>query len=221
MQIANFQAYVKQTFKRTDKDTELIQAYNDMIVWVAIQMPHGSYKYQSWISTVIGTPDYPLPTDLIHLIYPIRLLEGTGTNDSGYPLKQISKQEYDILEPNPHRTSPSTGKPSQYTVYSRSILPTPIPDSGSYLLEINWTKRPVAQSVGADLPILGSEWDEILKFGTLERLNAMLELWEESSFWASQYRDQAGDPVGMCRKLFDLEKDREFPAITQIQNNDL
>ena len=42
MELSDFKTYVKYDFKRTDKDTELVQAYNDMIIWVAMQRnsPH-------------------------------------------------------------------------------------------------------------------------------------------------------------------------------------
>lgn len=219
MTYANFKAYVLQDFKRTDKDTELLQAYNDMLIWVALQMPHGGYKYQSWINTVVAQEDYPLPSDLIHLIHPVRLLEGSGTNDSGYPLDQISKEQYDIEEGNPNRTSPSTGKPTKYCIFSRSILLSSIPDKATYILEINWSKRPTAITTGS--PDLGTEWDEVLKWGVLERLNAGMNLFEEAQYWASKYKDAEGEPAGVCRKLFDIERDREDSACGQVQVNDL
>lgn len=220
MQLSNFKTYVLQDFKRTDKDTELIQAYNDSIIYIATFMPHGGYKYQSYVPTVIGQPDYVLPSDMIHLIHPVRLLEGSGSNDSGYPMDFISKEEYDLLEPNPYRTNPSTGKPDKYCIFSRTILPTPIPDK-IYLMEINWTKRPVAQSGLTDTPSLGSEWDEILKWMVLARLNAGIELFQESQFWESKYQDPYGTPIGMLRKLLDIERDRESKSIGQVSNNNL
>jgi len=221
MQLSLFKTYVKQDFKRTDKDTELVQAYNDSIVFIAVLMPHGGYKYQSYLPSVASQPDYPLPTDMIHLIHPVRLLEGSGTNDSGYPMDHITKQEYDEYEINPNRASPSTGKPVRYCIFSRSILPSPIPDLSTYLFEIDWSKRPVALSGDSDLHSLGSEYDEILKCMTLARLNAGLELFQEAAFWASLYQDQEGNPAGMLKRLLDIERDRESKAIGQVQNNDL
>jgi hypothetical protein len=217
-----FKTYVKRDFKRTDKDTEIVNAYNDMIMWVAAQMPHGNYKYQSYISTVSAQEDYPLPSNIMHLIHPIKLLEGSGTNDHGWPLDHISKEEYDALYPNPNRTSPTdTGRPSVYCIFSSSILLGPLPNSSSFLLEINWGKRPTALSADADVPDLGSEWDEVLKFGVLERVYAGMGMLEEANYWGGLYRDNAGIPVGMARQLFDLEKNRESRAVSQIQNNSL
>lgn len=191
-----------------------------MIVWVAAIMPHGNYKYQSYISTVVRQEDYPLPTNLMHLIHPVRLLEGTGSNDHGYPLEYLTKEEYDIRYPNPNRTTPTdTGKPTCYTVFSRSILVGPIPDLATYLLEINWGKRPVDQSATTDTTNLGSEWDEVLKFGTLERVYAGIGMMQESSYYASLYRDALGNPVGPCKFLVDAERDREQMAVGQVKFN--
>jgi len=221
MILSAFKTYVLQDFKRTDKEAELVQAYNDAIIDLATRMPHGGYKYQSYIPTVIVQEDYPLPSDLIHLIHPARLLEGSGTNDSGYQMDFITKQEYDSYEVNPNRTSPSSGKPMRYTVYSRSILLSPIPDKNTYLVEIDWSKRPVVLSGDNDVHSLGSEWDEILKHMVLTRLNSGIELFQEAEFWRSRYEDQMGTPIGMLRRLLDIERDREYKAVSQVKVNDL
>lgn len=226
MTLSNFLTYCRRDFKRTDKNTELTQAYNDMVYWVALIMPHGNYKYQSYISLVAAQEDYPLPSNLIHLIHPVKFLEGSATNDYGHPLGQVSKEEYDAAYPNPNRTSPTDkGTPSIYTVFSRSILVGPLPDTAVVtrggLLEINWSKRPTTQSADADETSLGAEWDEVLKHGTLERVYAGIGMMEEANYWASQYRDAAGEPVGLCRRLVDAERDREGRAVGQVCNNDL
>lgn len=224
MQLSDFKTYLKRDFKRTDKDTEIVRAYNDMIVWIASLMPHGNYKYQSYISMVSGQEDYPLPTTLMHLIHPVKYLEGSGTNDHGWPLEHITKEEYDLKYPNPNRSNPNdTGEPKVYTIYSRSILVGPIADSvaANGFLEINWSKNPTAQSSDSDTPDLGTEWEEVLKYGALERLYAGIGMLEESSYWASLYRDAAGNPNGQCKRLFDAERDREIGAVGKVVNNDL
>ena len=172
MELSEFVDYVQTYAKRPDKEAEIIQAYNDMIMWIAAQMPHSGYKYQSYINTRDGVEDYALPNNMLHLIHPIRLLLGTGSGDSGYPLDHITKQGYDLIEPNPNRTNPPKGRPSKYTVYSRSLLLIPIPDRDTYLLEINRSKRSVDMSVDTETPALGPEWEEVLLHGTLERIYA-------------------------------------------------
>lgn len=226
MQLSSFKTYVKYDWKRTDKDTELVQAYNDMIDWVAAQIPNSNYKFQSYLTTSIGQEDYPLPSNMLNLYHPIRLLLGAASSDTGYPLDQVTKERYDIIEPNPNRSSPTKGQPSSYTIFSRSILLTPIPDLATYILEINWGKNPTELSADSDTPSLGGEWDPVLKQGTLERLFQGIGLLEEANYWASQYKDVNpgpgyGLPVGYCKKLLDNEKDIEGYSIGQVRFNSL
>lgn len=226
MTLSNFLTYVKRDFKRTDKNTEITQAYNDMIYWVAALMPHGNYKFQSYIAVVAGQEDYPLPTNLMHLIHPVKFLEGSSSNDAGFPLVRKTKEEYDVLYPNPNRTSPTDkGTPGVYAVFSRSILIGPLPDAAVVtrggLLEINWGKLPTTLSADSDTASLGSEWDEVLKQGTLERVYAGMGMLQESTYWASMHRDADGNPVGLCKRLFNAERDRETRAVGQVKFNDL
>lgn len=219
--LATLKTYIKRDLKRTDKDTEITQGINDMINWVSLQIPHGNYKFQSYISTIVGREDYALPTNLVHLIHPVKFLDGSAATDWGFPLEYLTKEEYDLREPNPNRTSPSTGKPTGYTIYSRSILLTPIPDSANYILEIDWAKRVNALSADGDTPDLGAEWDEVLKQGCLERVYAGMGMLQESQYWAGLYRDQFGHPINLCEKLLDAERDREIPAVGQVKFNQL
>lgn len=226
MQLSDFITYVVRDFdNRTDKNTQIIQAYNDMIKWVAAQMPHGGYKFSSYINTIANVEDYPLPSNLIHLLHPIRFLLSLSGNAAGYPLEYLgSKRAYNEWEPNPNRSVPVVGQPAAYCVYSRSILVTPIPDAATYLLEIDWTKRPVDQSANSDTTNLGSEWDEVLKHGTLERLYAQIGMYDVAQYWASRYKAQVGSdevPVGLCKILLDIERDREGSAVGNIKNNSL
>ena len=225
MELSDFKEYVQSYAKRPDKEDEIVQAYNDMIMWVALQMPHSGYKFQSYVNTQVGIEDYSLPNNMIHLIHPIRLLLGSDSGDSGYPLEHITKQEYDLIEPNPNRTTPPRGRPSKYTVYSRSLLLTPVPDSNEYIMEINRSKRPVDLAEDTETSNLGSEWDEVLLWGTLERLYAGMGMAEESASFGNKYHavTTEGDdvPVGMCRKLFEIERDREQKIMGQVQYNDL
>ncbi len=225
MQLSDFKTYVKYDFKRTDKDTELVQAYNDMLNWLACQMPHSGYKYQSYISTSVNVEDYGVPATLIHILHPVKLIVGTGASDTGYPLIHVSKEEYNRLYPNPNASGQSKGRPVHYTIFDRCILVGPTPDVATYILEIDWSKRRTSMSADEDLPAIGSEWDEVLKNGTLERLYAGIGMLEESAFWGGKYHaiTTEGDdvPVGLCRKLLEIEKNREGTQIGQVANNDL
>lgn len=219
--LSTLQTYIRRDFKRTDKDTEITQAINDSILWISSLIPYGNYKFQSWIYTAIDREDYGLPSNLIHLIHPIKWIEGAGSSDPGYPMLHITKEQYDVREANPNRTNPSGGRPTAYCIFSRCILVTPIPDRADYVLEIMWSRRPISLSASGDLPDLGSEWDEVIKHAALEKLYAGMGMLQEANYWASLFRDAEWNPVGLCRKLIDAEKDREMPNIGQVQFNEL
>ena len=226
MNLANLLTYIKYDFKRTDKDTELTQAINDSILAIAIKMPHKNYKYQSWRAVVSGQEDYDLPSNIIHLMHPVRYLEGNDPGDSGYPLEHITKEQYDDEEPAPNRTTPdSTGTPTKYTVYSNSILLTPIPGdtevSEGGLLEINWTKQPV-DLTGSQTPDLEDSWREIIKWMTLDRVNAGIGLYDEAKYWESKYQDPISrEPIGLYKSLLDLERDKESITIGKVETKSL
>jgi hypothetical protein len=221
MTIAQLKAYIKYDFKRTDKDTEMLQAINDAIVDISTRMPHGAYKYQSYLPCVASQEDYPLPSTIIHLLHPVKLLEGSGTNDEGYPMERISKEEYDVLEINPNRTSPPTGQPTKYCIYSGSILLSPVPDVSTYLLELDWTKRPTVLTADGESPALGAEYDEVIKQMVMARLMRSIELYQEADYWRGMYEDPYGNAVGLLQRLLDIERDKEIIAIGQVENNDL
>jgi hypothetical protein len=221
MTLANFKTYVKQIYKRTDKDTEITQAYNDAISAASLKMPHGAYKYQSWVNCGDGQEDYALPSTIIHIMHPIRLLDGSTSADSGIKLEHITKEEYDRREPNPNRTSPAKGYPSAYAIYSGSILLTPIPDSADYIIEIDWTKRKTALSADDDLPALGSEWDEVLRQMVLARMYELVELFQEAQYWRVQYEAPDGAPIGLYRDLLRIEQDKELIGIGRVKPNNL
>jgi hypothetical protein len=225
MNVSEFLTYVKFDYKREDKDTEIIQSINDAITYISLLMPLGNYKYQSYVSLVLAQEDYPLPSDLMHLIHPVRFLEGVGTSDEGYPLSQLTKEEYDVMFPNPNRSSPDNlGTPKFYCSYARSILVGPLPEQSiitdGALLEINWTKKELTlDSIVNTTKSLGSEWDQVLKQIVLADMYDMIELYQEGAVWREKFEDSEGNPRGVLKRLLDREKEIEGRATGKVQNN--
>jgi hypothetical protein len=226
MNLTNFQAYVKQDFKRTDKDTEITQAYNDSILQVALRMPNAVYKYQSYVPLVAAQEDYPFPSTIMHLIHPVRYNEGATANDEGWPLILISKQEYDQLYPNPNRVGPTDlSTPMHYTIYSGSILIGPMVSSvevtAGAQIEIDWTTIPTDLITGTSVPLLPDYWREVLKAMVLHRLYRMVELYQESDWWRGMFEDPYGNPIGTYKRLLDIERSKESTSILKIRPNNL
>jgi len=216
-QLSSFLTYVKQDFKRDDKDTEITQAYNDIIDLVASKHPLEGLKFTSYVPTVLKQPDYPLPSNCNHLIHPVKLLEGLTSTDKGYPLEKISKEEYDERYPNAKRTSPdSTGKPGRYCIYFKAILIGPFPDASTYYLEIDWTKYATELSANSDVHALGNNWDLVLKWGVLWLINKGIGLYQE----AEEFRkDFMSEEYGYPAKI--KEDISKYRKMDQIKNNAL
>jgi len=212
-----FLTYITSVFKRTDKNTEIYQALNDTIKDIAARHPSEAYSFQSWVPTVDGQEDYPLPTDLLHLAHPIRCLEGSATNDDGKALVKLTKEEYDVIEPNPNRTSPDTGEPWAYTIFSNAILLTDIPDDQGWILEINWGKIPTSLDDDGDTSSFKSTWDEILQWGSLWRLFAGIGMYDEANYWEQKYED----PLKGIPKMVRQDKDKKDSWIGSVANNSL
>jgi len=220
----NFLAYVKRTFKRDDKDTEIYEALNDTIKDILGRHQFADYNFQSWVNTTLGQEDYTLPATLLHLRHPIRLIEGFATNNSGKTLKFYTKEEYDELEPNPNRVNPASGEPTGYAVYSNQILLYPIPDKATYIIEINWGEghTDVELDSDSDEHRFGTHWDEVLKWGTLFRLFAGVGLYEEGEYWRKLYEGtEYGRNGGAVGRMIARESDKAAAGITNITNNSL
>ena len=189
-----FLAYIQQTLKRTDKDTEIYQALNDTIADIASRGKFMDYSFQSYTQTVVGQVDYSLPTTLLQLQDPVRLLEGNASGDTGWNLVKVDKETFDEYEPTPYRTDPVCGRSIYYCIYANQILLTPIPDL-VYLLEINWGIVPAKLQQDIDASAFSSIWDEIVKFGVIFRMWEVLGMYQDAQYWQARYE------AGVARML--------------------
>lgn len=203
-----FITYVTQDFKRDDKDTEIVQAYNDTIQHLSNLEGIVGLKFQSWIPTVVEQEDYPLPSTRCHVFHPIRWIK-SATSSVGYPMNKLSKEEFSKKYPNPNATDVSAltkSRPEDYTVFSNSILVGPLPDLATYILELDWAKLRTSQDAASDVQELGEEWEEVIKFGVLARLYEGIGLTGEADrYWLLYKDDELGYPT-LLRKNEDQEQ---------------
>jgi len=212
---SQFLTYVKLDFKRDDKDTEILSAYNDTIRHLGSLEALEAVKLTSWIPTEIGQYDYPLPSTLCHLLHPVKFIE-SFTEESGYALNKMSKTEFDINYPNPLATDVSKSRPKDYCVHGNSIQVGDPPDKATYILEINWARFTTDQVADADVHEFGSNWEEVLKWGTLARLyEGMGQTAESDRYWALYTSDKLGYPIFLA---LDTSKHERMGL---VENNDL
>lgn len=209
----SFLGAVTDILKRTDKNSQIYDALNETIKDIGTRDSFHEYSFQSYTTCVAVQEDYPLPTTLLQVKHPIRLIEGAATGDSGWNLTKLSKEEYDFREPNPNRISPSTGRPTAYCIFSNSILVTPIPDK-AYLLEINWGNVPSSLASNDDLPAYLNIWDETIKHGVLFRMFALLGLYQDADYWRALYE------TGISR-MIDYNRDKSGGYVVAGAVNDL
>lgn len=202
------QTNVLAVYKRDDKTTELKAAINSAYQEMVAIVDPPKQQDQIYKDTVIGREEYVIPDSILRMNHPVRLIEKNSTNNSSqsYPLKFISKQEYDEIEPNPNATTIIGGKPWAYCMWKNSILLTRIPDK-VYSLEINMGGEATLMSADADTTIFAPTWDETLKAGALSRMFALVGLREEADFWQTVYKfGFAGAEDNITGGLFMLKR---------------
>jgi len=181
--------YILSTFKRTDKSTEVYQAITDTCRDVRLRYSFEDTKVIG-ISTPIsalGEYKFLLPDDFGHLITDIRIIDA----DDSYPLKKISKQEYDDLLPNPSSTTVSKSKPTKYCIYGGYVYLYGVPDDVSYQYEVDYASEDeVEVSSITDDVAFSNRYRELLKFGILYRLYRDLGFDNESTKWLSLYETE-------------------------------
>lgn len=186
----DLQTMVLEVFKRDDKATELKRAINETYDEMCAFAHPRKLQDQIYKNIIPGREEYPMPDTVLRINHPVRLIDPAATNDStsSYPMDFLTKNEYDVEEPNPNAAVISRkGKPWAYTIWKNSILLTPIPDL-VYMLEINIGGLPTRLVAGQDTTIFQQTWDETHKAGTLSRLFALIGLTESADLWQRVYR---------------------------------
>ena len=224
---AEIRAAVIRIYKRDDKDTEINEAINETLREMAGCLESRKLQDQKYVYLVEDQEDYALPDNLLRIRHPIRLLDTQGSNSdsSSYPLRFYPKHEYDRIEPNPNATTKNAGTVWAYTIWKSCILVTNLPDeSNRYLLEVNTGNEIVTLSSDTDEPTFRDFWDETIKAGTLARMYALIQLYDEANYWRDIYVNgftgDQGQIMGGLKPLRHIDNDHsEAPGL--VVYNDL
>jgi hypothetical protein len=192
---ANFLAYVKQIFKRTDKDTEIYTAVADAVMDMRSRMiSEDALKVSAALTgcTTIGSYTLTLPTDFGHLIGDV-LIKDTAADDVYLPLTRISKPEWDIKYNQALATAVGnrlTGTPLHYCLFGGVIyIGSPV-DKTTYEFKINYSleDEPTYTAVTATIPFT-DQFREVVRAGTLQRMFREVGNYPESDIWGAVYID--------------------------------
>ena len=191
---AEFLAYVKRKFKRTDKDTEIYEATTDVIADIRLQLRTEDYKEEAYTADISVLGDYrvSLPTDFGHLIGDITLIDDTGSMNR--KLKKMSKQSYDDKYPERLHTDVSNvdlGVPVDYCIYSGQVYLGPVPDDITYKYYMNYTTEDYAATTALTDPVPYSErYRQMLRYGVLADLYDGLDFIEEAQIQQQKYMSE-------------------------------
>jgi len=135
---ANFYTYILETFKRTDKSTEVYGAITDVVMDIKLQMKAEDFKTVSTVAeiAVVGNYTFAVASNFGHLIGEITLVNPAG---GSWSLDKISKETYDMIYPYHNETNPATGSPKHFCLYGGNFYVGPIPDLTTYKYQYNYT----------------------------------------------------------------------------------
>lgn len=190
---AEFLAYVKRIFKRTDKDTEIYEAMTDTIADIRLQLKTEDYKEQEFITGISSLGNYQLnlPADFGHIIGDITLVDDSAGHTR--VLEKISKQTYDELYGDRLHTSSSQidyAMPVHYCIFANKAMLGPVPDSISYKYNINYTTEDHSAIVSGTTNVpFSDQYRSILRSGVLAEIYAGLEAFDEANYWRQIYVD--------------------------------
>lgn len=213
--------YIKQDFIRDDLDDEILVKLNDTIRWMAGNHDFTELNKSCYFTTVVGQPDYALPTDLNILNHPITLLDDSSGNGraGSYQMDHISWEDYRRREPNPKTSqTPNKGKPTAYAIRQDAVWLTPIPDLATYKIEVDHNAFPTPLSGGSDYHPFKESDEEMLKAGTLERLyrdtlKLPADADEQSlNFFYGYYNAQTGERQGGWKSRTANDISKKEPA---------
>lgn len=196
-------AYVKEEFKRDDKDAEILTSLNETLDWLNANHDFTELDAECYVTSIIGQEDYRLADDMIEIYHPIKILEDTGDGQgASYPMEHISKEEYDRRMTNPNTSqTPPKAKPRAYCIFRGAILVEPLPDKATYKFEVPHKKNITRLSGGSDEHPFNPIWEELIKEGTLERVKRKIGLMDEArehatNFLYGYYNPQTGERQG-------------------------
>ena len=189
---ANFLAYLKRTFKRTDKDTELYEAITDTVFDMRLRFYAEDFKTRS--SALIGCASVgqftlTLPTDFGHLIGQVSMIDTNGNQDYP-PLTKISIEKYDRLYPERALSASdrNTGVPRHFCLYGGEIFVGPFIDKTTYEFYINYTQEDATDIVAGTTSVpFTDKYREVVKAGSLMRIFNDLEFYQEATIHERLY----------------------------------
>lgn len=193
---AEFATYVKNKFKRTDKDTELFEATTDTIALMRLEFESDEYSQEATVSGIstVGEFRMAVPVDFGHIIGKI-LIKDTADDQQYNPLVKLSKQRYDELYHDrilSKVANVNTDVPRHFSIFAGQIYLGPVPDRTTFQYQIGYTTEDAVDvATGTAIVPFTEElrYRNVLRNGVLFELHDGLESFEEAAYYKQTFND--------------------------------
>lgn len=197
MTASDFADYVKNTFKRDDKDTELYEAITDAVQLMRRRFSFDEAQTETTTADTISTlGDYRISIESdFGLVHSVVLQD----DENASVLIQLSKEQFDDVYPD-IAVDNNRGYPKHYCIYNGTIYIGPIPDQTSYTYKVSYSKRGgTVTSTTASVPF-SNLYRDVLKDATLWKLYEMLERFDTANYHKGRFEEGFADSIRRERR---------------------
>ncbi|MCH7604871.1 hypothetical protein IID24_02705 [Patescibacteria group bacterium] len=181
----DFLAYVKRTFKRTDKNDEIYEFLDETTDELSTIFPFDIQKERWTVSLVTNQYDYTLPDNFGLVCGGVVFIDSAGSSKK---LHKLSKEEFDRAYPDIEASDFAKDDPEDYVIYGNQILIAPyLSTISSEVLEISASEIQTRLSADNSTTDFNQWWEAVIKHGVLEKLYHSLEFWEASNQHKAKY----------------------------------
>lgn len=189
--------HVKRTFKRTDKDTEILEATTD-----AVQIMRRDFDFDEAQTETNTTDTITVAEDYrLNLESDLGLLIGVTVLDTdwAFSLEPVSKKRWDSLFADAP-LDVYTGVPKYYCVFGGQILIGPIPDKTTYTFRMSYSARAGTITTSTTGVPFTNLYRDVLRNCTLWILNTTLENWQSAASFKTLYDEGMEKAITRERK---------------------
>jgi len=131
---ADWLTYVKDAFKRTDKDDEIYASTYDAIQFLVQKYPFEDYKVANYEFSLTGpTSSVAIPTNMLYDNGRITCQESSDT----WPLEKINRDRFTAVYGQDN--ADDDGVPKAYNIYGGTIYIGPVLDSQTYTFQLDYS----------------------------------------------------------------------------------
>lgn len=179
--------FLRQGFKRTDKDTELYECTTDAIQVMRRRFMFDEAEVEATMTDAITTlGDFKLNVESdLGLILGIVLED----DDTGIPLKKVTKAQFDQLYPSINIES-DRGYPEHFCLYAGQIYIGPVPDRISYFYRKSYSRRAGTVTSSTTGVPFTNLYRDVLAHLVNHKMNLLMEEWDKANVYKQMFEEE-------------------------------